>query len=1318
MNRARTTTTTETYTAHYNLSRTSEGTALKGPIKIWNPQPHNLLSESETESAPKRYHSHAHIAQSAPSAHQVVTNSNYSNHPSMSNSRSTSSYPHQRVTSPPPRRSERNVYAQPMEPSQPQPQPKPNTSVWNLNFIRPHRKETKAETLSSRRVDDLHRTAVTSSRHHQSSASNSKPVGRGPAPPVSYSSPSSAEPSPRNSTDSEHQTTNYPSEVESRRHPHTIWNPYVDSKLSSDYPTRKPDTVSTTQRIDDKKNKDRDDMVAKVTEAFSPPITTRSRVPETISLGQLSLLRGEDSGFSRRITPTGKASESQPRLQAYPPPSTSSHSRQRVAPQDFDNSTATDPRSKNYRQPTISTSRAPIEPPVRAQPTPTIPTPKASLPPPMTKPPVSTRTPFFAHLLMKKTQPSSRAASGPPPFNPTPANDQPASKQTIKEPLTRSVRTPTIPNPADPQVSLSFADHRPQQDERYTTIPAQSSKTHPRDIGPPVPPKQPVGNIKSAAEETSSRSTYLISKVDALRPTGNMEAVNQAYSRHLYTSPPPTSSANQYQYSSKSKPVPIQAQAHGVQSQVMVPTIDLQIKSPIIPNQSSTKPLPIPISSPALVHVPPVSAPTLSHSTVLTQQMQAGARLPTVSKSPTPPKSPPPVDLSSALIQIDKTITSSKLYERLPILENQVQPTSGHPMSLDDMNKFALVRPAATVPRSAPTMTTKEELISAGPLTSIPTTGTVGGEFTLTVPTTTTATSHSQSNSGHTTPSETIPRPTSVHIQWIPPAETETSSISSAEDEIIPSRRFTNTISQASVAAAIGTTSNKILIRSGETSYASQAPNLYVAPQSLSCGTPTPPGPGTQDVPRNLISSETPKKNPLSSAERPIAGAWTTKATANIPSSNLEALPQPPSKVENGVSFSRPAASTRLNGDAMNGKLLSIQAATATTNGSSVGMTPGAWTTVTKYNKPTIFEAEKKNELYVGNGQTLSSTMNQALNGTTSVGTWTTKVAQLDTQYSHHSDSNTTTPKLTPPHNPSPPSTTPRYQTTPATGSGSNTPSSSQSHSGTGLSLVERVPISGHPSTPAPSRPVLGPTPPPLSISSTTPDTDSLLTPSSLNSPRSTLLIPQTPPPPVPPPVTVASPRPPPNKEESSKNRILDLFRSKPTNVLSSNDVWVFPRQNSKEGERMLEEKKAKELPTSLSQIKARTTTITAVTQSLPPPRPKSPKLFSSLKLFSKRNRTMSTASMDALDGTTTTVMNSPSSSAPDIPGAPPSPPVRDALLATQEWRDDETNQFTKSKRPHRPGVTFDCPEDVAPIHMVPARFKLSRSQYIEDTEF
>ncbi|KAG2041747.1 hypothetical protein BDR03DRAFT_945551 [Suillus americanus] len=86
--------------------------------------------------------------------------------------------------------------------------------------------------------------------------------------------------------------------------------------------------------------------------------------------------------------------------------------------------------------------------------------------------------------------------------------------------------------------------------------------------------------------------------------------------------------------------------------------------------------------------------------------------------------------------------------------------------------------------------------------------------------------------------------------------------------------------------------------------------------------------------------------------------------------------------------------------------------------------------------------------------------------------------------------------------------------------------------------------------------------------------------------------------------------------------------------------------------------------------------------------------------LTSKRNRTMSGASLDVCDGNTATntVIGSPAhSTVSQVKPLPPMvpPPSRDPMVATSQWRDrEEAEQKRRKKSRPRPGVTFDVEED------------------------
>ncbi|KAJ7452490.1 hypothetical protein B0H11DRAFT_1742060 [Mycena galericulata] len=83
--------------------------------------------------------------------------------------------------------------------------------------------------------------------------------------------------------------------------------------------------------------------------------------------------------------------------------------------------------------------------------------------------------------------------------------------------------------------------------------------------------------------------------------------------------------------------------------------------------------------------------------------------------------------------------------------------------------------------------------------------------------------------------------------------------------------------------------------------------------------------------------------------------------------------------------------------------------------------------------------------------------------------------------------------------------------------------------------------------------------------------------------------------------------------------------------------------------------------------------------------------------LTNKRNRRISTASMDAVDGTApNTVMGSPTASMQSSQMPTQSPPQRDPRIATQDWRNQEESDVVARGKPRRmrPGVVFDVAED------------------------
>ncbi|KAI0670279.1 hypothetical protein C8Q78DRAFT_114093 [Trametes maxima] len=90
-------------------------------------------------------------------------------------------------------------------------------------------------------------------------------------------------------------------------------------------------------------------------------------------------------------------------------------------------------------------------------------------------------------------------------------------------------------------------------------------------------------------------------------------------------------------------------------------------------------------------------------------------------------------------------------------------------------------------------------------------------------------------------------------------------------------------------------------------------------------------------------------------------------------------------------------------------------------------------------------------------------------------------------------------------------------------------------------------------------------------------------------------------------------------------------------------------------------------------------------------------KIFTPFRLLSRRHRTVSAASVEAVDGTVINAMLTGNSSTRSSTAGRPSPPLRDPLTAAHEWRNKEENeqQGRGTVRRRRPGVTFDIEEEV-----------------------
>lgn len=218
-------------------------------------------------------------------------------------------------------------------------------------------------------------------------------------------------------------------------------------------------------------------------------------------------------------------------------------------------------------------------------------------------------------------------------------------------------------------------------------------------------------------------------------------------------------------------------------------------------------------------------------------------------------------------------------------------------------------------------------------------------------------------------------------------------------------------------------------------------------------------------------------------------------------------------------------------------------------------------------------------------------------------------------------------------------------------------------------------------------------------------------------------------------PSSLASSMPPIIRQESKqskdahkkKNGFLgNLFRSK-TPIQKSYEIWhpsTSDKQRNQSHSSLQSTGKASVLPSgsstknsSASATQIRAPAPVAVDLPLKAAGHKEPdqKVFSAFKfLHTKRDRTVSHASVEAQDGltqtATNTVLGSPTqSSRSQTPFAPP--PIRDPLVATQEWRNREEAEMRSSakERRQRPGIVFDMEED--PPEPVP-RKKLSRRRH------
>ncbi|KAF8509281.1 hypothetical protein JB92DRAFT_542895 [Gautieria morchelliformis] len=276
----------------YDIPGASHGASLRGPYKRWIPQADNRLSESETD-APKSS-SHRPRGYNGSSSHVAVADrpcatasTSHSRHQAGSSSQTHAPASH-------PHRSERSVYGYSSESTvhAPPPPAKSSSSAFNLFKV----KDSKINPGSTTwREEPPHSTTAPvpiPSRYSTQTPpipparpSRDGPVGASGGVFGSLSTRTSTDTSPRSSTDSGprngHASAPAAQTSELRKHGHTIWNPYSDAKLSGDSTTRQHEVVAGSNKRDDKQEKDREDMVARVTEALGGDQLGRPRLLST-----------------------------------------------------------------------------------------------------------------------------------------------------------------------------------------------------------------------------------------------------------------------------------------------------------------------------------------------------------------------------------------------------------------------------------------------------------------------------------------------------------------------------------------------------------------------------------------------------------------------------------------------------------------------------------------------------------------------------------------------------------------------------------------------------------------------------------------------------------------------------------------------------------------------------------------------------------------------------------------------------------------------------------------------------------------------------
>ncbi|KAF7294991.1 Phosphatidylserine synthase [Mycena indigotica] len=177
---------------------------------------------------------------------------------------------------------------------------------------------------------------------------------------------------------------------------------------------------------------------------------------------------------------------------------------------------------------------------------------------------------------------------------------------------------------------------------------------------------------------------------------------------------------------------------------------------------------------------------------------------------------------------------------------------------------------------------------------------------------------------------------------------------------------------------------------------------------------------------------------------------------------------------------------------------------------------------------------------------------------------------------------------------------------------------------------------------------------------------------------------------------------------EAKKKGLLDMFRQRPPDPPIDRPS---SRARSRTTPEISEDRRRRHPPPPIA---------------IPPPGTpmiadrKSPnsRVFTPFRILSnKRRRRVSTASMDAVNGTApNTVMGSPTASMQSSQIPSQLPPVRDPMTATQDWRNHEETQIKArgKRRRRRPGVVFDVAEDPSEEYKPKPKMRARRSSSSE----